>query len=149
MQNTGGGVDVGGDALAGGRLQSAPPYGLHPRAGELRGLGSRAELAPFRRSDQEEACVCDSPTPPPAAPLYYPVGFMFPGYYMAQGGDPRSADGGDCDGGGGGGLAMGAGQHSSSLGGPPHSIDALKARVMDAGPGEVKALIAASRLPLR
>ena len=70
---------------------------------------------------------------------------------MAHGvADPRATEADGGGGGLGGGPVMGASQqHNGGLGGPPHTIDALKARVMDAGPGEVKSLIAASRLPLR
>lgn len=39
--------------------------------------------------------------------------------------------------------------HTAPGGGSPHSIDALKSRVLESAPGEVKQIIAASRLPLR
>ena len=89
-----------------------------------------------------------SPLPRLAAAVYYPVGYVYPGFFMAHGAaDPRAAaDGGDGAALGGGPLTGAGQQHNGGL---PNTIDALKARVMDAGPGEVKSLIAASRLPLR
>ncbi len=149
-----GAVEADGELPPALRLQSAPPYALHPRPTGDRGDAQSwlARPAAAGKPGRKTPTVLrGSHLPPtPAGAVYYPVGFVYPGFYMAQGGaDPRAAEADDGSGGLGGGLAMGSGQQLNGLGRPPHTIDALKARVMDAGPGEVKALIAASRLPLR
>lgn len=109
-------------------------------------LASRRRCGPEAGSLSSLAASALAGLTPGSPSLVYPVIYTMPFYMPAAGPYPEQASEG---GGGGGNAAPPASPNPTNHSNHPHTIDALKARVMEAAPGEVKSIIAASRLPLR